>query len=340
MKMSDFKLLRGHHSRSSPLSIDGDVTSTAPRSIDLSFVDVDHLALLSSQLGNLLKGADNTDVTFIVEGEPCDAHRIILAARCEYFRALFYGGLKETTNSEKIPLPDTPLNAFKHLLKYIYTGLMSLREIEERDILDILILANRYSLLSLESAITGYLKDIISELNVTEIYDVAAVIDITDLVSACLQYIDHHATQILNLDDFTRMSKKSVKDVISRQSFFASEIDIFHALKRWINENEEDDTELCTCVRLPLIDMTCLLNEIRESKLFAPDNILDAIKMKHENTVNNLPHRGFLGKFIGYSIFYPNGGGSTILQQQRPHGFLLPYPIEKTACLVWLLGIF
>ena len=305
--MSDFKQIRGSNSRSSPLSIDGDTTgANSSRSIDLSFIDVDHLTLLSSQLGNLLKGADNTDVTFVVEGEHCEAHRIILAARCEYFRALLYGGMKEATNCEKIELPDTPITAFKYLLTYIYTGMMSFREIDKRDVLDILILANRYSLLALESAITGYLRDIISESNVAEIYDIANVIEITDLVSACNEYIDHHATDILHSDGFLRMSRESVKQIISRKSFYASEIDIFHALKKWMSENDEECPELCAFIRLPLIEMDCLLNEIRYSKLFSADEILDAVTMKHEKGGNHLPHRGLLCKCVlDIALFRP-----------------------------------
>lgn len=47
--------------------------------------------------------------------------KVILAARSDYFRALLYGGMKESSQTE-IHLTDTPLKAFKSLLKYIYTG--------------------------------------------------------------------------------------------------------------------------------------------------------------------------------------------------------------------------
>lgn len=294
--MSDFKIHRSHRrSRSSPfLSCDAEVTSSSSRSLDLSFVDVNHLQLLSSQLGNLLKGTDNTDVTFIVEEESFEAHRIILSARCEYFRALLYGGMKEATDCGKIPLHETPVNAFKYLLKYIYTGMMSLREIEERDLLDILVLANRYSLLSLESAITGYLKDIVSEWNVTEIYDVARVLGIGDLVLACHHFIDHHAMEVLQSEGFTRFSKNSMQEIISRPSFYAPETEIFNALRRWMNDNGCEPRDLLSCVRLSLIDITWLLSEVRDSKLYSPDEILDAVKIRYETSINRLPHRGFL----------------------------------------------
>ncbi len=46
---------------------------------------------------------------------------MILASRSEYFRALLYGGMKES-NQPEIELIDTPPEAFKILLKYVYAG--------------------------------------------------------------------------------------------------------------------------------------------------------------------------------------------------------------------------
>ena len=78
-----------------------------------------------------------------VEGHHFHAHRVILAARSEYFRALLFGGLKESQLAE-IELKDTPLGAFKHLLRYIYTGQMSLGSLRDDVILEILGLAHQY----------------------------------------------------------------------------------------------------------------------------------------------------------------------------------------------------
>ena len=298
--MSDSNILRSR-SQSSRFSVDGDQAGTG-RGLDPYLSFVDHVELLSSQLGNLLKGENNTDVTFVVEGEQFEAHRIILSARCEYFRALLYGGMKETTDMAKIELHDTPAKVFKYLLKYIYSGRLFLRELEERDILDMLILANRYSLLSLESAITGYFKEVIGECTVTDIYDVASTIGITDLESICIDYMDHHADEIINSEGFTRLSRKSLKEIISRGSFCISEDFVFIGVSKWLSDNddinENETRELLSCIRLPLMEMSYLLNEIRDSKLFSADDILEAVKIKHEKKFNELPHRGYLGKCL------------------------------------------
>jgi len=61
----------------------------------------------------------------LVEKQLFSAHKVILAARSDYFRALLFGGLKESSLTE-IELKDTPLAAFKQLLRYIYTGQVSI----------------------------------------------------------------------------------------------------------------------------------------------------------------------------------------------------------------------
>lgn len=51
--------------------------------------EIDHLHLLSEQLGALVPGEEYSDVTFVVEEKHFPAHRVILAARCQYFRLVF-----------------------------------------------------------------------------------------------------------------------------------------------------------------------------------------------------------------------------------------------------------
>ena len=76
---------------------------------------------MSEHIGALYLNDEYSDVTLIVEKQPFSAHKVILAARSDYFRALLFGGMKESSEDE-IELKDTPLAAFKQLLRYIYTG--------------------------------------------------------------------------------------------------------------------------------------------------------------------------------------------------------------------------
>jgi len=259
--------------------------------------DVDHIHLLSSQLKSLLCSEDFTDVTFIVEGEKFAAHRVILSARCEYFRALLYGGMKESNSADEITLPDTAVTSFRVLLEYLYTGIIYLRDSKEDDIIDLLGLAHKYGLLALQSSIGNYLESIINVCNVSTIYDVSCLYQLQNLTDKCLMFMDHNAVDVLETDAFTSLSEIAIITIISRDSFCAPEVKIFKAVSDWINANSEggkDFRHVLKIIRLPLISLHDLFHDVRESKLFESDVILDAIQMKTECKVNDMPFRGHL----------------------------------------------
>lgn len=53
--------------------------------------EVDHEHLLSDHVGSLFLRDDYSDVTLIVNGSRFPAHKVILASRSDYFRAMLYG---------------------------------------------------------------------------------------------------------------------------------------------------------------------------------------------------------------------------------------------------------
>lgn len=269
--------------------------------------EVDHIELLSSQLKSLQISEKFTDVTFIVEGEKFYAHRIILSARCEYFCALLYGGMKESTSLDEIILKDTPVASFRVLLEYLYTGVVHLKELKEEDIIDLLGLAHRYGLKELQDAIGNYLESIIDVKNVSVIYDVACLYQLFQLRDECLMYMDHNAVDALETEGFTNLSENAIIDIISRDSFCAPEIKIFKAVSDWISTNKEDPSKdfshILKIIRLPLISLHDLFHGVRNSKLFDSDVILDAIQMKTECKVNDMPFRGHLGKFCMFNLY-------------------------------------
>lgn len=93
-----------------------------------------------------------------------------------------------------------------------------------------------------------------------------------------------------------------MKNLISRDSFFASEVDIFKAVCRWIQANsdvsQESQTEILNAVRLPLMNIKELMTVVRPTGLISPDTILDAIEMQTtHNPSNKINYRGLLRKY-------------------------------------------
>ena len=94
--------------------------------------EVEHYDHLSGDLMDVLKSGENSDVTFVVEGEHFYLHRAILSARCRYFNVLLYGNMLEAKTNDEIALKDTPVEGFKVLVEYIYTGRICLSDQSEQ----------------------------------------------------------------------------------------------------------------------------------------------------------------------------------------------------------------
>lgn len=84
---------------------------------DLS-LDVPRSTLMHD-LRAMINDTSLSDVTFIVEGQPVHAHKLMLM-RSEYFRALFLGPMREASMSE-IPIPSVRHGIFINILEYLYT---------------------------------------------------------------------------------------------------------------------------------------------------------------------------------------------------------------------------
>ena len=264
--------------------------------------EIDHVELLSSQSSALFRSQEFTDVTFNVDGSKIFAHRVVLAARSEYFRALLYGGMRETNPETEIEIKDTTASAFDALLKYIYSGKIFLGDYKEEMILELLSLAHKYGFLALESALQGYLKSILSIRNICVIFDAAVLYQMNDLCATCLSFLDRNALEVLSTDGFSCLTKSALIEVVKRDSFCAPENQIFRAVREWVESAEEmsegDFKDILDTVRLPLISLHDLFNAVRPSELYSADAILDAIQIKTESRVHEMNFRGHLGKLM------------------------------------------
>lgn len=163
----------------------------------------------SADIARLCMNERYADVEFLVEEQQLPAHRAILAARSDYFRALLYGGMSEATQRQ-ITM-EVPLEPFKVLLRYIYSGTLSLSSLDEDAIIGVLGMANQYGFQDLEMAISKYLRRYLSLNNVCMILDAARLYNLEELTQVCLMFMDRNAVDLLQHDTFKMLSKVSDK---------------------------------------------------------------------------------------------------------------------------------
>ncbi|XP_049795169.1 BTB/POZ domain-containing protein 9 [Schistocerca nitens] len=259
--------------------------------------EIEHMNFLSEHIGALYLNDEYSDVVLSVDGHKFHGHKVILAARSDYFRAMLFGGLRESQQSE-IELKGTSLSAFKSLLKYIYTGHMSLANQKEDVVLDILGLAHQYGFVDLEASISDYLREALQVRNACIVFDAARLYGLTHLQAVCAAYMERHAAEMLRHQTFLQLSPEALTELLSRDSFYAPEVDIFRAVCQWAAANPECGEralgEVVSTVRLPLMSLSELLGVVRPAGLVSADAILDAIQARTQARNSDLHYRGML----------------------------------------------
>ncbi|XGW01893.1 hypothetical protein V3C99_014182 [Haemonchus contortus] len=246
---------------------------------------IDHTNFLSDNMGVLFGNPNLSDVTFMVNGELFPAHKAVLVARSEYFRAMFFGGLKECEEAEVV-LKENNGHAFRILLRYIYTAKLSLCELEENQVLDFLGIANKYGFSKLQNSIADYLKEIANVKNVCAILSTSQTYCIDDLVEHCLHVADRNASEVLTTQGFLQLPIFEVTQLVSRDSFFAPEINIFRAIQNWVQAHPEMKDSavelLMKHLHLSQISRRDLLKIVWPSGLLALDVVLGAIEAQDD----------------------------------------------------------
>ncbi|KOC60139.1 BTB/POZ domain-containing protein 9 [Habropoda laboriosa] len=288
--------------------------------------DINHISTFSDNIGALYFSNDYSDVTLIVNGQRFNSHKIILAARSQYFRALLFGDSKESTQCE-IKLKDANLDGFKGVLEYIYTGQISLTNQRKEVILDILRLAHLYGFSELEDSISNYFRQILDVENVCLIFNAALLYQQEFLTKVCRIYLGVHTYNIIRHESFLHLSAGALNELVSKDSFYAPEIDIFLALQAWIKVNPNADGQnVLDKVRLSLISTMDLLNVVQPTGLVSPEAILSAIAARtqlHDSDLNYC-------RLIDTNITRPIHGAQVL--QGEIHNFLLH---KDTTSYLW-----
>jgi len=158
----------------------------------------------------LYNNKEFSDVTFLVEGRSICAHKIILAARSEHFKAMFFNGLRESRESE-VNLPDVQYTTFMDCLKYIYTEDLNIQSADHA--IDLLPPTNYFKLDRLKAVCEDIISRNIDIENAAYILQVAARNEAWQLKSFALDFILTHFNEVEKTKSFDELEKPLLKEV-------------------------------------------------------------------------------------------------------------------------------
>lgn len=179
------------------------------------------------------------DVTFLVGNEDeskchkMHAHRLILVARSEYYRAMFRSGFEEAhTKRITIHKPDVSPNVFSEVLRFLYCAKACLCE---RTVVDTWKIALELNIDDLFEVCLQCVKDNLSMQNVFRFFS-HALIPNTEKLSAlkniCLEFISEHTILFLETH-LHEMNEAMLIELLKFSHLQIMEEDLFQRLVSW-----------------------------------------------------------------------------------------------------------
>lgn len=143
--------------------------------------------VLLDDLRGLINNQTFSDVTFIVGGRPIYATRAHLAVRSDHFRAMLFGGMRESTVGSEIVIPDVQHEVFLKLLEYVYTD--GVTDLSPELGVPLLIASEQFLMNRLKGLCENAVSRGITTDNVISVFITAHRHRATGLKDICLQYI-------------------------------------------------------------------------------------------------------------------------------------------------------
>jgi len=141
------------------------------------------------------------DVQLIIEGKSIYAHKIILSARSNYFKAMFNSGMCESESS-KITITDFKYSTIESLIKFLYSVKTEIND-DLNELIELYRAADKYQLESLMSYIHQSICSRITCQNACSI--LSEIYCFPRLEKSCLEFIAQHLSTIYSTPDFRNL---------------------------------------------------------------------------------------------------------------------------------------
>jgi speckle-type POZ protein len=170
-----------------------DSSSNSPVGVDITCSDG-----LATQFEELFDSMENSDVIFKIGGRPFPAHKLILVTRCQVFAAMFKHETKEKLSNE-IEIKNVEPDVFHQLLRFIYTGRLSLATMETMAVA-LFIAADKYLLDQLTNKCELFLLYKMTPVNCLELLLHADLLNFAKLKEDAAVYFRRHQERVMATD--------------------------------------------------------------------------------------------------------------------------------------------
>jgi hypothetical protein len=143
------------------------------------------------------------------DGRELHAHKIVLAMRSEAFRALLFGGMRESTQAE-IKFPDTKYEVLALLVEFLYTDTAN---ISGDIVVGLFMAADQYQLTRLRALCENFILQNISIENVCTIFHTADQLQALKLRGFCFNWIINNFGEVLTCEAYPQLPQELQREI-------------------------------------------------------------------------------------------------------------------------------
>ncbi|XP_048479515.1 actin-binding protein IPP isoform X3 [Plutella xylostella] len=214
----------------------------------------DYPSKMSTNLHHFKRDGRFCDIDLISGSTKVKAHRVVLAASCAYFDAMFSVGLQESQKGH-VSLPSVPPDILPLIIDFIYTGEVL---IDKATVQHLMIAADMLQLRELVRGCGEYLKRELHPSNCLGIFRFAEAHNCTELAEEALAHAQSNWNKVVSGEELLELPLPQLTTLISSELLSVdSEAEVLYPALRWL---EHDPTcrrrhcfEVLSHIRLPLI---------------------------------------------------------------------------------------
>lgn len=181
---------------------------------------------------------DLCDVVLIVGGQRFPAHKAVLAAASQVFKAMFTRDMKEK-HAEEIELESLDPRSWRIAVQYIYTAQVDIED--EETALLVLSSARMYQLETLERFVESFLISRVTIMNCFEMLSHAEHYDLVELKTACERTMEEKFEEMTLSPAFLQCPVELLATLLQSGCIvIKSETSVLEAVTRWIAADEKN----------------------------------------------------------------------------------------------------
>ncbi|XP_034840229.1 actin-binding protein IPP [Maniola hyperantus] len=219
---------------------------------------------VSINLNHFRRDGRFCDIDLISGKTKVQAHRVVLAASCEYFDAMFNVGLEESQKG-RVVLPSVPPGILPLIIDFIYTGEIV---IDKATVQHLMIAADMFQLRELVIGCGEFLKRELHASNALGIFRFAENHNCTELAEEALAHAQAHWNVVANGEELLELPLQQLLTLLSSEQLKVdNEAQVLYPALKWLEHDPSSRRRHCfevlSHVRLPLISPQVLDDTIK-----------------------------------------------------------------------------